>query len=130
MVRGQTVAQSHRQFQRLIIVHCFEGSTHAHQYTITDQRYLLLSDKLLGNHFHKEKQETFLITEGSGKFAYPPRTTEGEPWYKGTVDIEKELVIQIQPFTAHAFMLEPGSAMICFSTEHFDSDNQICLSTR
>jgi hypothetical protein len=35
MVRGQTVAQSHRQFQRLIIVHCFEGSTHAHQYTIT-----------------------------------------------------------------------------------------------
>ena len=48
MVRGQTVAQSHRQFQRLIIVHCFEGSTHAHQYTITGQRSLLLSDKLLG----------------------------------------------------------------------------------
>src|SRR6266480_6887308 len=48
MVRGQTVAQPHRQFQRLLIVHCFEGSTHAHQYTITSQRYLLLSDKLLG----------------------------------------------------------------------------------
>src|SRR2546422_8382837 len=47
MVRGQTVAQSHRQFQRLIRVYCFESSTHAHQYTITGQRYLLLSDKLL-----------------------------------------------------------------------------------
>src|SRR2546425_10436809 len=48
MVRGQTVAQPHCQFQRLLIVYCFESSTHAHQYTITGQRYLLLSDKLLG----------------------------------------------------------------------------------
>src|SRR2546421_6909826 len=47
MVRGQTVAQPHCQFQRLLIVYCFESSTHAHQYTITGQRYLLLSDKLL-----------------------------------------------------------------------------------
>src|SRR5947209_9031112 len=48
MVRGQTVAQPHCQFQRLLIVYCFESSTHAHQYTITGQPYLLLSDKLLG----------------------------------------------------------------------------------
>ena len=47
MVRGQTVAQPHCQFQRLLIVHGFESSTHAHQYTISGQRYLLLSDKLL-----------------------------------------------------------------------------------
>src|SRR5947209_18582475 len=49
MLRRQTVAQAHRQFERLIIVHCFEGSTHTHQYIMTDQRYLLLSDKLLGD---------------------------------------------------------------------------------
>src|SRR6266571_962445 len=48
MVRGQTVAQPHCQFQRLLIVHCFESSTPTHQYTITGQRHLLLSDKLLG----------------------------------------------------------------------------------
>src|SRR5947209_6200965 len=47
MARGQAVAQPHCQFQRLLIVHCFESSTHAHQYTITGQCYLLLSDKLL-----------------------------------------------------------------------------------
>jgi len=47
MVRGQTVAQPHCQFQRLLIVHCFESSTPTHQYTITGQRHLLLSDKLL-----------------------------------------------------------------------------------
>src|SRR2546422_4519837 len=60
MVRGQTVAQSHRQFQRLIRVHCFEGSTHAHQYTITGQRYLLLSDKLLelGHALHPTPMRT------------------------------------------------------------------------
>jgi hypothetical protein len=51
MLGGQTVAQAHRQVERLIIVHCFEGSTHAHQYTMTDERYLLLSDKLLESLF-------------------------------------------------------------------------------
>src|SRR5438067_12075643 len=51
MVRGQTVAQPHCQFQRLLVVHCFESSTHAHQYTMTGQRYLLLSDKLLDVHY-------------------------------------------------------------------------------
>src|SRR5947199_7087489 len=47
MVRGQTVAQPHGQIECLLVVHCFESSTHAHQYTMTGQRYLLLSDKLL-----------------------------------------------------------------------------------
>jgi len=49
MVRGQAVTQPHCQFQRLLVVHGFESSTHAHQYTITGQPYLLLSDKLLGH---------------------------------------------------------------------------------
>src|SRR2546422_11851 len=46
MVRGQTVAQPHRQLECLGVVHCLECSTHAHQYTITDSG-LLFSDKLL-----------------------------------------------------------------------------------
>lgn len=49
MLGGQTVAQAHRQIERLIVVHGFEGSTHAHQYTIPDKRLLFLSDKLLGH---------------------------------------------------------------------------------
>src|SRR6266702_4264578 len=48
MVRGQTVAQPHRQIECLVVVHRFEGSTHVHQYTITDGG-LLFSDKLLGH---------------------------------------------------------------------------------
>src|SRR2546428_5277813 len=48
MLGRQTVAQSHGQFERLLVVHFFEGSTHAQHYIITDGDCLLLSDKLLG----------------------------------------------------------------------------------
>src|SRR5712692_11221599 len=48
MLGRQTVAQPHCQFERLLVVHGFEHSTRAHQYTITDGGCLLLSDKLLG----------------------------------------------------------------------------------
>src|SRR6266567_6106111 len=47
MVGGQTVAQAHPQIECLVVVHRFEGSFHAHQYTITDGECLFLSDKLL-----------------------------------------------------------------------------------
>src|SRR5437660_2453033 len=47
MVGGQTVAQPYRQIECLVVVHRFECSFHAHQYTITDAG-LLFSDKLLG----------------------------------------------------------------------------------
>src|SRR5436853_6868046 len=36
MLGRQTVAQPHRQIERLLVVHGFEGSTHAQQYTISD----------------------------------------------------------------------------------------------
>jgi Mn2+/Fe2+ NRAMP family transporter len=48
MLWGETVAQPHGQIERLLVIHFFEGSTHAQQYTITAGQCLLLSDKLLG----------------------------------------------------------------------------------
>src|SRR5947209_8255065 len=47
MVGGQAIAQAHGQIECLVVVHGFEGSFHAHQYTITDGQCLFLSDKLL-----------------------------------------------------------------------------------
>ncbi len=92
--------------------------------TASIQQFLINQAIPLGNHFHKKKQEIFLITEGSGKFAYLPLTPEGEPQGEQlTIEIEKGLVIQIQPFTAHAFRLEAGSTMVCFSSEPFDPDH-------
>src|SRR2546421_7370544 len=51
MVRGQTVAQAHRQIERLLVVHRLECSFHAYQYTMTDGECLFLSDKLLDEWF-------------------------------------------------------------------------------
>src|SRR5258708_9146177 len=50
MVGRQTVAQPHRQFECLGVVHLFECSTHAQEYTITNRGEGLLSDKLLVGH--------------------------------------------------------------------------------
>ncbi len=47
MVRRQTVTQADCQIQRLIIVHGFEGSFHAHSLPLLTSWRLLLSDKLL-----------------------------------------------------------------------------------
>lgn len=43
--------QPHRQIECLVVVHLFEGSTHALQYTMTPLRDLLLSDTLLEEGF-------------------------------------------------------------------------------
>lgn len=51
VVRWQTVAQPHRQIKCLIVVHLFECSTHALQYTIADEGDLLLFNKLLEEEF-------------------------------------------------------------------------------
>src|SRR5260221_10372780 len=53
MVGRQTVAQPHCQIERLGVVHLFACSTHAQEYTITDGGYVLLSDKLLADHYQQ-----------------------------------------------------------------------------
>ncbi len=57
MVRRQTVTQADCQIQRLIIVHGFEGSFHAHSLPLLTSWRLLLSDKLLG---------TVIVRSGKG----------------------------------------------------------------
>src|SRR5438128_2595028 len=47
MVRRQTVPQAYCQIQRLVIVHGFECSFHAHSLPLLTSWRLLLSDKLL-----------------------------------------------------------------------------------
>src|SRR5437879_6757106 len=50
MVRRQTVTQAYCQIQRLVIVHRFECSFHAHSLSLLPSWRLLLSDKLLGEY--------------------------------------------------------------------------------
>src|SRR2546423_3424338 len=51
MVRWQTVTQAYCQIQRLVIVHGFKASFHAHSLPLLTSWRLLLSDKLLEGAF-------------------------------------------------------------------------------
>src|SRR6266496_6501448 len=47
MIGKQTISQSHRQIESLIVVDCFESSLHALKYIMDSLRFLFLSDRLL-----------------------------------------------------------------------------------
>lgn len=78
----------------------------------------------LGNHFHKERHETFVIVTGEGICSYLTLTKNGEPCGEQiTLEVRPGSVVQIHPFTAHVFRLKPGSTMLCFSSIPFDPDH-------
>lgn len=89
-------------------------------------QYFTIMERLpLGNHFHKERHETFVIASGGGKCCYVTVNENGVPnGEQVTLPVRQGSVIQIHPLTAHAFLLEPGSTMLCFSSIPFDSENQ------
>ncbi len=88
------------------------------------QHFYIKSTEPLGNHYHKNKQEVFVIVEGKGIFTYLPLNHEGKPLGKQkTISVKKGNVIKVDPFTAHAFRLNIGSTMWCFSSAPFDQDN-------
>jgi quercetin dioxygenase-like cupin family protein len=82
------------------------------------QRFVVHQRVPFGNHFHRRKTETFFIVKGGGDLYMQPAdllTNRGNKWSL----VAGEFAV-IPPFTAHAFMLEPGSEMICHSSEPFD----------
>ena len=73
----------------------------------------------LGNHYHAEKEETFIVY-GTGELRTCDIDRSGSPI--GPVQthaITSESVYHIKPFTAHTFLLDLGSRMICFSSKPF-----------
>ena len=88
------------------------------------QHFYIKSTEPLGNHYHKNKQEVFVIVQGEGIFAYLPLTQEGKPIGKQKIiPVKTGNVIKVAPFTAHAFRLNIGSTMWCFSSAPFDPKN-------
>src|SRR5436309_7110020 len=70
--------------------------------TSSVQQFRITEATPLGNHFHKEKHETFVLLRGNGKCAYLPVNKDGAPCgEQTTLDVKKGSVIHIQPFTAH-----------------------------
>ncbi|MEK7603951.1 MAG: WxcM-like domain-containing protein [Patescibacteria group bacterium] len=82
----------------------------------------------LGNHYHREKKETFLILNGSGILTYADvvevnnkvRLYLEKP---DIIELHEGTVVQILPYTAHAFRLEEGSVMVCFSDKAFNAND-------
>lgn len=80
----------------------------------------------LGNHYHKNKEEIFVILKGKGKLITCPVNQEGVVIEeKQKIDICAGSVIKIKSYTAHTFLLEPNSEMICFSSAAFDPNDLI-----
>lgn len=81
----------------------------------------------LGNHYHREKTETFMILDGSGILTYAEVVEiDGKvSLFKKpeTIELSGGTVVQILPYTSHAFHLEEGSVMVCFSSRPFDSND-------
>jgi quercetin dioxygenase-like cupin family protein len=92
--------------------------------TSSVQQFVITEPIPLGNHYHKIRQETFVITNGRGRCVCLPLDMHENPLAEQVAfNISKGSVIQIMPFTAHAFRLEPGSSMVCFSSIPFDPDD-------
>ncbi len=92
--------------------------------TSSVQLFVITAAIPLGNHYHKKRQETFVIVHGKGKCAYLSLDEKGRPLGEQMLlSLEQSSVIQIKPFTAHALQLDPGSTMLCYSSIPFDPDD-------
>ena len=88
------------------------------------QNFKIKREIPLGNHYHKNKTETFIVLSGQGIVLLSPIDSKtGSQGEIMTNRLEAGSVIRVDPYIAHTFILKPGSKMICFSSEPFDSNN-------
>lgn len=81
------------------------------------QFFRIKTESPLGNHYHKEKYEVFVITKGGGKLFTKNINQKGEA---RKTALEEGSIVKIHPFLAHCFILKTGSEMICYSSAPFD----------
>ncbi|MBI2121736.1 MAG: hypothetical protein HYT98_01305 [Candidatus Sungbacteria bacterium] len=121
MYKGQIAPIPNGEDNRRIIeeFNCTEGGFSVGRFFIKND------DKALGNHYHRDKEETFVILDGSGIVVTQKLLTSGNPL--GPVErteLQPDSVVKIMRYTAHAFLLKPGSRMICYSSAAFNLENQ------
>jgi len=80
------------------------------------------ADLPLGNHYHEKKAELFIITKGSGRvYLYKLGKLEK---HKDPLELKKGSVVVVPKYTAHTFILEPGSEMLCLSSAPFNEEDK------
>ena len=89
------------------------------------QEFTLKKEAILGNHYHKEKSETFVVTKGKGIVVLCPLDTDGNKIGEPTqANIHENMVINIPKYMAHTFKLEEGTVMLCYSSAPYDNNNK------
>ena len=88
-------------------------------------QHQVIKDRLpLGNHFHEQKREVFVVLRGGGLMRYAEVGDDGQ---RGEVlqreNIGPGSVIVVPARVAHAFVLEPGSELLCYSEVLFDEQD-------
>jgi len=88
------------------------------------QKFDIHQECSLGDHFHRNKSETFVLIEGAGFVLFKPLNSDGV----SSDEVQRhELfpgsVFRLPPLTAHTFFLKAGSKMVCYSSAKFDSNN-------
>ena len=82
----------------------------------------------LGNHYHTKKFEVFVILEGEGMLTSCAVDTQGNRiGRRATKTITAPFTIRIEPYTAHAFILHPGSKMLCYSSKSYDHSDLVAF---
>lgn len=84
------------------------------------KRIEVLSQQSLGNHYHERCTENYLIVSGGG--TYTSCRTDASDTAESTVGVAPGDLIHIPPRVAHAFRLEPGTMLVCYSTAAFDEN--------
>jgi len=64
----------------------------------------------IGNHYHKNKRELFLLLEGRGNVIIDGKSTS----------ITKNSSILIEPMQMHSFILDVGSVLLCLASKDHD----------
>lgn len=72
------------------------------------------TDSVIGDHFHKNKDELFLLSKGSADVTVDSLT----------VKVKAPVIIDVKRETYHKFVIKKGSILICLaSEEHDDTDD-------
>ncbi|MFA6547807.1 MAG: hypothetical protein WCT11_02560 [Candidatus Magasanikbacteria bacterium] len=76
----------------------------------------------LGNHFHERTTETFDLKHGNGLFLHADTKMF-------VLDVQHTAIsapfhVMVEPGTAHAFVLAPGSVLVYYANEAFNENDQ------
>ncbi len=107
----------HEDARRAIHEHEFPEEPLSLQHQVIKERLPL------GNHFHAHKREVFVVLRGSGYVRYAAVDAAGDAEEPSQRDVGPGSVVVVPPRVAHAFLLEPGSELICYSEVLFDDSD-------